>query len=377
MRKIPIIKTIVIKIGSNIITDQINGINQTFISELSGTISRVKEFAENVVIVSSGSVAAGFRCLGYKSKPEDIIDKQACAAVGQTRLIRLYEKEFSKNNINVAQILLTKDDLSNRRRYLNARYTIRKLLEHGSIPIINENDSVVVDELKYIESFGDNDNLSALVAGLISADMLLILSDVEGLFDKDPTKYADAKLVSEVKYVNNEMLNYAGDSVSGIGTGGMKSKIKAAKKALDSGCYVGIINGNSTENVLKFLRGEETGTFFSHIEDPKNKKKLWLAYATIPKGDIVVDDGAVRAVRINKKSLLPSGIVDVSGKFGIGDVVRIVNKNEEEIGRGKVRYSHFDLKKIMGRKTSEIYDILGYKFSDEVIHRDDMVLEIT
>ncbi len=376
MRKLPSVNTLVIKIGSNIITNQVNGINESFIAELAESISKLRSSIENIIIVSSGSVAAGFKYLGYKSKPKDIIDKQACAAVGQTKLIQIYENQFSRFNVNVAQILLTKDDLSNRRRYLNARYTLRKLLEHGNIPIINENDSVVVDELKYIESFGDNDNLSALVAGLISADLLLILSDVNGLYDKDPSVNKDAKLISEVKYVDDEMLSYAGNSVSEIGTGGMKSKIKAAKKALDAGCYVGIINGKNPENIISFLDKSNIGTFFSHIEDPKTKKKLWLAYATIPKGDIIIDDGADRAIKEHKKSLLPSGVCDVNGRFGVGEIVRIVNCSGAEVGRGKVRYSSGDLKKIMGKKTSEIFHILGYKFSDEIIHRDDMVLEV-
>ncbi len=376
MRKLPLINTLVIKIGSNIITNQINGINESFVAKLAECISKLRSLIDNIIIVSSGSVAAGFRYLGYKARPTDIIDKQACAAVGQTRLIQIYENQFSRFDINVAQILLTKDDLSNRRRYLNARYTLRKLLEHRSIPIINENDSVVVDELKYIESFGDNDNLSALVAGLVSADLLLILSDVDGLYDKDPSLNKDAKLISEVTYVDDEMLGYAGNSVSEIGTGGMKSKLKAAKKALDAGCYVGIINGKDPDNILHFIENANIGTFFSHIEDPKTKKKLWLAYATIPKGDVVIDDGAVRAVRENKKSLLPSGVCDVKGRFGVGEVVRIVNGSGIEVGRGKVRYSSVDLKKIMGKKTAEIFHILGYKFGDEVIHRDDMVLEV-
>ncbi|UOD34438.1 glutamate 5-kinase [Deferribacteraceae bacterium V6Fe1] len=373
MRNLPKIDTLIIKIGSSILTDVDGEVNLKFISSLSEVISRIKQEVKNVVIVSSGAVACGFKTLGFVKKPKEIIDKQACAAVGQSKLIQCYENAFLKFGINVGQVLITKDDFSNRRRYLNARYTIRRLLEFGVIPIINENDSVVIDELKYYETFGDNDNLSALVAGLLSADLLLILSDVEGLYDKNPSQCESAKLISEVKYFNDELLNLGGDSVSGVGTGGMKSKLLAAKKALDAGCLVGIISGKDPENIEKFLNNQEVGTFFGLINDRKSKKEHWLAYATISKGEIFVDNGAVHALMSNK-SLLPSGIVDISGGFNIGDIVKIVNLEGVEVARGKVRYSASDLKKIKGKKTSQIYDILGYKFADEVIHIDDMVI---
>lgn len=372
MRKLPKIETLVIKIGSNIISKSDGEVNLDFLDNLSKVVSKIKRDIKNIVIVSSGAVACGFRTLGFSRKPKDIIDKQACAAVGQTKLIQCYENTFLKHNIKVAQVLVTKDDLSNRRRYLNARYTLRRLFEFGVVPIINENDSVVVEELKFYENFGDNDNLSALVAGLISADLLLILSDVEGLYDSDPTLNKGAKLISEVTYFNENLLNLAGNSLNGVGTGGMRSKILAAKKALEAGCLVGIISGKEPENISRFLDGEDIGTFFSLKVDPKTKKKHWLAYAAIPKGEIVVDEGAVKAL-LSNKSLLPSGIVGVSGKFNVGDVVKILDLNNKEIARGKVRYPHYDVEKIKGRNSGEIYDILGYKFADEVVHRDDMV----
>jgi glutamate 5-kinase len=212
------------------------------------------------------------------------------------------------------------------------------------------------------------------VAGLIDADLLLILSDVDGLYDKNPIDNNDANLIDEVKFINEGLLNYAGKSVSNVGTGGMKSKIIAAKKEMDSGCYVGIINGKEPENIMKFLNGEHIGTFFSHMEDPIKRKKLWIAYAAIPKGNLIIDSGAVKALVDKKKSLLPSGIKKITGKFSIGDIVSVLDEDGNEIARGKIRYSAQDIKKIMGKKTSEIIDILGYKFSDEVIHRDDMVI---
>lgn len=374
MRKIPKFKSIIIKIGSSILTNDVNEINHDFVESLANVINSLKKEIPNVIIVSSGAVAAGFKTLGFMERPADINEKQACAAVGQTRLMWHYERELRKFGINIGQILITKDDFSNRRRYLNARYTIRKLLELGIVPVINENDSIVVDELKYIETFGDNDNLSALVAGLIHADLLLILSDVDGLYDKNPVDHDDAVLMNEIKFINEDLLSVAGESVSGVGTGGMKSKIVAAKKAMDAGCYVGIINGQCPENIIKFLAGDDIGTFFSHVEDPINRKKLWLAHAAIAKGYVVLDAGAVNALINKKKSLLPSGITDVSGKFSIGDVVRVLDNSMHEIARGKIRYNIQDIKKIQGKKSSEIISILGYKYSDEVIHRDDMVM---
>lgn len=374
MRTLPDIQTLVVKLGSNILADPVSGISEERVAAIARTIAEIKKQIPNVVLVSSGAVAAGFRVLGYPERPRDITDKQACAAVGQVRLMGLYEREFSAYGFHAAQILITKDDFNHRRRYINARYSLRRLIEHGVVPVINENDSVVVDELKYVETFGDNDNLSALVAGLIDADLLLILSDVDGLYDKNPTEHSDARLIPEVKYFHEDILSVAGDSVSGVGTGGMKSKLTATRKALDAGCYVGILNGKNPDNIISFLRGNEVGTFFSHVEDPKHRKKLWLAYATIPKGELVIDDGAVRAITQMGKSLLPSGVADVSGRFGIGEVIRIMNLEGVEVARGKVRYSSGDMQKIKGKKSADIYDILGYRLSDVVVHRDDMVV---
>ena len=374
MRKLPKINSLVIKIGSNIITDSNHNIDEKFLNSLVNKISQIKSDIKNITIVSSGAVAAGFKELGFESRPININDKQACAAVGQVRLMWYYEQAFSKHNFHTAQILITKDDFSNRRRYLNAKYTLRVLLEKGIIPIINENDSVVVDELKYVESFGDNDNLSALVASLIQADLLLILSDVDGLYDKNPSENDNAKLISEVKFINEDLLEAAGKSVSKVGTGGMKSKILAVKKAMDSGCYVGIINGKVPDNIIKFLNGEETGTFFNHSDDPVCKRKLWIAYATIPQGTLIIDKGAEKALIKNKKSLLASGIKAVEGNFNIGDIVIVKNENDFELARGKVRYGCHDIQQIKGKKSNEIFDILGYHFGDEIIHRDDLVI---
>ncbi|PLX66156.1 MAG: glutamate 5-kinase [Denitrovibrio sp.] len=377
MRKLPKVETLVVKVGSNILTHMEKGVNLDFLSGFVQSICKLKKEIPNIVIVSSGAVGAGFKLLGFNERPQNITDKQACAAVGQARLIWEYDREFEKYGVIPAQILITKDDFANRRRYLNARYTLRRLFELGVVPIINENDSVVIEELKQIENFSDNDNLSALVGGLIDADMLLILSDVEGVYDKDPSKFDDAVRFSEVKYINEDILSAAGDSVSDVGTGGMKSKLEAAGKALFAGCYVGIIDGRNLDNIKDFFNGEDVGTFFNHIEDPLNKRKHWIAYAAGISGELHLDKGAVNALINKKKSLLPSGMTKIVGTFGMGDVVAVYDPEGIEIARGKVRYSSEDADRIKGKKSSDIQEILGYKFTDEIIHRDDLVITLT
>lgn len=367
------VKTLIIKIGSSILSGNDLGINSARIASLVYHIAKLKQTIPNIVIVSSGAVASGFKLLGFSSRPKDIVDKQASAAVGQARLIWTYEQAFAQYNINVAQVLLTKDDLSNRKRYLHARSALKRLLELGVIPIINENDTIIVDELKYIESFGDNDNLGALVAGIVDGDLLLILSDVEGLYTSDPAKDKNAQLIHKVEYINDDIMDSAGGSISSVGTGGMKSKIQAAKKALEAGCEVAIIKGMEPENIERFFKEDNVGTYFYQSVSSIKRRKFWIGYAAIPKGSIIIDDGADKAL-LNNKSLLAKGIINVNGKFQAGAVVSIVNSSNKEIARGKTRYSSNDLLKIMGKASSEIYDILGYKISDEVIHKDDLLL---
>lgn len=373
MRKIPKIETLVIKIGSSILSGDDMGINATRISKIVFHVAELKKKIPNILIVSSGAVAAGFRLLGFKSRPKDIVDKQASAAVGQARLVWTYEQEFEKYSIHVAQILLTKDDLSNRKRYLNAKAALDRLLTLGVVPVINENDTILVDELKYIETFGDNDNLGALVACIVDADMLLIMSDVDGLFTGDPSKDKNAKIVSEVKDIDENIFKLAGGSFSGVGTGGMSSKLAAAKKAVEAGCEVAIIKGMEPENITKFFNGENIGTFFSLSKEITTRRKFWIGYAAIPKGKIFVDKGAQVAL-LNNKSLLPKGVIGLEGKFVTGDVVGIFGEDKVEIARGKVRYTAIDINKIKGRKSSEIESVLGYKITDEVAHADDIMI---
>jgi glutamate 5-kinase len=375
MRNLPEINTLVVKIGSSLLASD-KGVNETFVNNIASVLARIKEKIPNIIIVSSGAIAAGFKILGYKKRPKDIIDKQVSAAVGQARLIWFYEQAFEKYNIHVAQVLVTKDDFANRRRFLNIRYSLRKMLKLGIVPIINENDIVVIDELKYVETFGDNDNLSALVAALIEADMLLMLSDVDGVYNNDPKMCKNPKLINNIESINKILKEIELIGASAVGTGGMKSKIMAAKKAINAGCCVGIINGNNLSNIEAFLSGEEAGTFFGSALKNQRLSKTWLAYATIIKGNIVIDNGAVKAIVDDKKSLLPGGIISVNGKFNIGDIVAIISKDGLEVARGKVRYPSQDVAKIAGLKSNEIYDKLGYKYSDEVIHRDDLIVTL-
>ena len=366
------IKTLIIKIGSSILSGDDLGINSARIASLVYHIAKLKKTIPNIVIVSSGAVASGFKLLGFPSRPKDIVDKQASAAVGQARLIWTYEQAFAQYNINVAQVLLTKDDLSNRKRFLHARQALKRLLELNVIPIINENDTIIVDELKYIESFGDNDNLGALVAGIVDGDLLLILSDVDGLYTSDPSKDKNASIIHKVEYINDDIMNSAGGSISSVGTGGMKSKLQAAKKALEAGCEVAIIRGMEPENIERFFKEDNVGTYFYQSITSIKKRKFWIGYAAIPKGAIIIDNGACSAL-LNNKSLLAKGVIGVNGKFQAGDVVSIINNNKE-IAKGKIRYSVGDINKIMGAASSEIYNILGYKVSDEIIHKDDLLI---
>ncbi len=367
------VKTLIIKIGSSILSGDDLGLNSARIASLVYHISKLKKSIPNIIIVSSGAVASGFKLLGFQSRPKDIIDKQASAAVGQARLIWTYEQAFAQYNINVAQVLLTKDDLSNRKRYLHARQTLKRLLELNVIPIINENDTIIVDELKYIESFGDNDNLGALVSEIVDGDLLLILSDVEGLYTSDPSKDKNASIIHKVEYINDDIMSVAGESISSVGTGGMKSKIQAAKKALDAGCEVAIIRGMEPENIERFFKEENIGTYFYQSSSSIKKRKFWIGYTAIAKGVLIIDDGAVEALK-NNKSLLPKGVISIQGRFQAGDIVSITDKNNVEFAKGKIRYSSSDVNKIKGKESKEIYDILSYKISDEIINKDDLLL---
>jgi glutamate 5-kinase len=308
--------------------------------------------------------------LGLKEKPKDIQLKQAAAAVGQSSLMWAYEKSFNDFGKKVAQVLLTRDDFSERGRYLNSKNTLITLLSYGIIPIINENDTVATDEIK----FGDNDQLAALVSGLIDAERLIILSDVEGLYSSDPNKNPDAEIIPFVREITPEFEAMAGGAGSAVGTGGMYSKILAAKKAISYGITVNIISGRKSRLIVSLLKGGHHGTEFKPQTKRISSRKGWIAYAIKPRGSLVIDEGAVNAILKSGKSLLPSGIVKVEGVFDIGDAVYCVDLRGNRIAKGIVNYSFNDAEKIKGRKTSEIESILGYKYSDEVVHRDNLIV---
>ncbi len=361
---------IVIKIGTNLLADRVKGVNPEKIDEIAGSVSFLKSIGKEVAIVSSGAIGAGVAALKLPAKPKSIPEKQAAAAVGQPLLMEAYETAFRKQGIDIAQILLTKDDFVNRNRYVNAKNTFSVLFEKGVIPVINENDSVAVEEIK----LGDNDNLSALVANLIEADVLVILSDIDGLFTDDPAKNTKAELIPVVEKISSQIEKLAKKSVSDLSTGGMITKIQAAKRCVSAGIAVIIANGTRPRAIEEIFSGNFNGTLFLPRESNLNVRKKWIGFISHSKGYVVVDEGAKEALLMKQKSLLPSGILDVCGDFNPNDTIAVKDLDGAEIARGVSGYSSADLKKIKGKKTSEIEKILHRKSCDEVIHKDNLVI---
>ena len=365
------VKRIVIKVGSSTMTYGNGKRNFSRIDRLAREIADLANQGKEIILVSSGAVAVGVDRLGLAAKPKTIPGKQAAAAVGQGVLMHTYEKIFAEYGQIVAQVLLTRMDSVDRHRYTNSRNTFLALLEHKVIPIVNENDVVAIDELK----IGDNDNLSALVAGIIDADLLIILSDIDGLYTANPQNDPNAKLVPEVTDITPEIEASAGDAGSKVGTGGMFTKIQAAKMATSSGINMVIASGEEKDAISRILDGEEIGTLFVSRENRLQFRKRWLAFGARIAGKIVVDDGCAKAVRkAGGCSILPAGITDVEGEFEAGNTISVVNKTGHELARGLANYSSEELDMIKGAKTSEIENILGHKHFDEVIHRDDLVI---
>jgi glutamate 5-kinase len=366
------VKRVVVKIGSGVLaSDDMQGTNEKTLRRLVADIVELeKDGRFEVVVVSSGSVMAGSRYLNLDQASLSIPMKQASAALGQVKLMTMYDTEFGKLGRSVSQVLLTHDDLSNRRRFLNARNAIFASLEMKVIPIINENDSAAVHEIK----FGDNDTLAAMMTTVVDADLLLILSDVDGLYDSDPVKNEGAKMISDVEEIDDTIRSIAGEGSSATGIGGMKTKVMAAEKAAAYGVATWIIGGKSEGSIVMALREGKGGTFFHPHGERVANRKHWIAHVLKVKGEVVVDDGASEAIIKNGRSLLPSGIVKITGKFESGESVSIRNKSGNEFARGLVKYHAVELKQIMGEKSSRIEDILGYKTFDEVIHRNDLVL---
>ncbi|MBN2033432.1 MAG: glutamate 5-kinase [Deltaproteobacteria bacterium] len=362
-------RRVVIKVGSGVLTGK-DGLNRKIIRDLASDMCALRKKSIEVILVSSGAISSGLSKIGLTKRPDSISGKQAVAAVGQASLIMAWEKVFERHGQKVAQILITRDDFNHRGRYLNARNTIFTLLAWKIVPIINENDTVVVDEIK----FGDNDNLSAMVTSLVDAQFLVSLTDLEGLYDMDPRVHEDAHLIPVVDKVSREIFRFAGSIPGFLGTGGMRSKIRAAQKASLGGVPTVIANGTKPGIIRDIFRGEEVGTFFLPQDVTLCSRKRWIAFTKAPKGGIVIDPGAERAIVHGGKSLLPSGIKDVRGAFGLGDSVVLLSQEGQELAVGMANYDAGELRKIMGLKTSEIEKALGYKHDDEVIHRDNLVL---
>ncbi|MBW1644940.1 MAG: glutamate 5-kinase [Deltaproteobacteria bacterium] len=363
-------RLVVVKIGSAVLTDENGRLNEDFFARFAAEIAGLMEAGYRFLVVSSGAVAAGRGALGYQQPPATIPEKQACAAVGQVRLMWHYEQGFAAHGRLVGQVLLTGDDIHNRRRYLNARHTILALLRHGVVPIINENDTVVVREIK----FGDNDNLAALMTSLAEVDLLILLTDIDGFFREDPKVNPAAERLRVVPEVDDNIESLASFSKSRLGTGGMLSKLQGVKKAAAYGIPTVMANGRRAGVVSRILAGEPEGTLFLPREHCLTCRKHWLAFASNPRGTLVLDAGAVQALQQRGKSLLPSGILEVKGEFGVGDPVLCCDAAGREIARGLAGYSAEEIRRIKGRHSREIEAILGYHSVDEVIHRDNLVL---
>ncbi len=360
---------IVVKIGSSSLTNTTGGLSREKLTEHANALAKLKKQGHEIILISSGAVAAGFTKLGYPTRPVTIAGKQAAAAVGQGLLMQGYEEAFGQHEIVVAQLLLTRNDFLSREQYGNACAVLDELLGRGVVPIINENDTTSVEEL----TFGDNDMLSALVSGLVHADLLVILTDINGLYDEDPRKNPEAKKYHFLSEINDELLNQAKDTGSNVGTGGMKSKIEAAKTANTLGVNVFIGTGDTENKLVDILLGKGDGTYIGTTKKKgiKNKKQ-WIAFHSTTSGKIVIDDGAVKAILKKGKSLLPVGIQDVSGTFQKGDVVEVINTRGKLVGKGQVNYSADELRTIKGKDSGEAKKTTNSRY-DEAIHRDHWI----
>ena len=363
---------IVIKLGTNLVTGGRDSLNYEAMAELVGQVAQLNQQGLEVILVSSGAVAAGKRRLGIQKKLRDIPFKQVLASVGQAYLMQSYDQLFSRQGIITAQALLTKADFLNRSGYLNARNTLLALLKLKVVPIINENDVVAVDELEGI-SFGDNDNLSAMVANLVDADLLIILSDVAGLYTADPKRDANAKLIPRVEKIDAFIESLAKGSSEGEGVGGMSTKIEAAKLATASGTAVVLADGREPNVILRLINGEALGTFFPPTTSKLESRKRWML-GLPAKGKIFIDSGAKTALQKQNKSLLPAGITRIEGEFERGDIVTIVDSQGDKIACGISNYKSADVELIKGCRSDQILKLLGYEYGAEVVHRDNLVI---
>ena len=368
-------RRLVVKIGSALLATESGEVRGTWLDGLAGDIARCRTRDQELILVSSGAIAVGRRQLGLAGRRLRLEEKQAAAATGQIRLAHAYQEALARHEITVAQILLTLEDTEDRRRHLNARATFAQLLALRTVPVVNENDTIATAEIR----FGDNDRLAARVAQMTSADMLVLLSDIDGLYTSDPRNDPTARHIPLVREIGPEIEAMAGEAPPGYSSGGMVTKLAAARIAMNAGCRMLIAKGkaaNSTAGPLAAIEAGNRATLFLPQGEPRSARKAWIAGAVNPSGTVIVDDGAARALR-RGTSLLPAGLVAVEGVFERGDAVVIRKRSGAEVGRGLSAYSSGDIRRIAGHKTGEIADILGYRGRDEIIHRDDLVVTET
>ena len=365
------VRRILVKVGSAVLTGQ-DGLELNIIEQLVADIAALRERGFQIVLVSSGAIASGKHRMGIEGKLKSIPQKQAAAAIGQGRLMRVYSNAFGKHGLFVGQVLLTMSDITDRKRFLNIRNTLFTLMDWGVITIINENDTVAVDEIK----FGDNDHLAAMVANVIEAHLVINLTSTEGLYDRNPSETKKAKLIPIVTELTPEIEAVATEEATPVGMGGMKSKVQAAKKVTASGIPYIIAPGRRTGILQEILDGKETGTLFLPSTEHLNSRKYWIAFTLRSRGRIFIDEGAKEAIVRDGKSLLPTGVTQVEGDFVLGDPVSCVDVLGNTIAKGLVNYSADEIRKIMGLKTAKIEQVLGYKDYDEIVHRDNLAVTV-
>lgn len=362
---------VVVKIGSSTITDADGKVDATFISTLCEQVAELRSEGRPVVVVTSGAAAAGRERLGIVGRPKDIPTLQACAAAGQAALTEVYAQELARRSLACGQVLLTRRDVVDREGYLNVRNTFDRLLDLGAVPVVNENDTVSVSEF----AFGDNDMLGALVSALLGASLYVILSDVAGLYTSNPSTNPDARLIDDVREIDDVVTSIAGGSGSDVGTGGMASKVRAARAMLAAGIPMVVCHGRKRDVLVDVVHGKKVGTRFANTEAHVHTgRKLWIGLAEIPRGTVVVDDGASKALLVDGASLLPVGISSTSGEYRSGDVVSIMDRQGHEIGRGVTRYSSEDMERIMGLKLDVIARFLPHKAGQPAVHRDELLV---
>ncbi len=362
-------RTLVLKLGTSVLTQGAHALDRAHMLEIVRQCALLRARGQRIIIVTSGAIAAGRELLGYPDLPSAVASKQLLASVGQSRLIQIWEQLFSIYGLHIGQMLLTRADLEDRERFLNARDMLRALLENGIVPVINENDAVATAEIKV----GDNDNLSALVAILAEADLLLLLTDQEGLFTADPGSDENAALIPRIERIDDSVRALAGGSVSGLGTGGMRTKIQAAEVATRAGIGVVIASGKKPLLIRKALEGKPVGTRFSPSQSPLESRKRWI-FGAPPAGDLRIDEGAAKALVRGKSSLLPAGITQVSGSFSRGEVVRVLGPGGVDLAHGVSRYNSEALERIKGKRSTEIEALLGYEDGPVAVHRDDLIM---